>query len=178
MPAAGAVYLLADTGQEALLAARVRLAKFKVEAAEAKFTAGDKEYAAGSWVIADQPGVKQALDAVAGELALKFDGVATAPEVKRHLVDFPRLAVLQLWGDTQAAGWVRMIFDDQKIPYTLIMDEDVKRGGLKARFDVILYPETYRNFKHDGDRHRPEVRAAAVHEDGRVPVAWHADVLT
>jgi hypothetical protein len=146
-PGIAAVYLLADTGQEALLAARVRLAKFKVEAAETQFKAGDKEYAAGSWVIADQPGVKQALDAVAAELALKFDGVATAPEVKRHLVDFPRLAVLQLWGDTQAAGWVRMIFDDQKIPYTLIMDEDVKRGGLKARFDVILYPETYRNFK-------------------------------
>jgi hypothetical protein len=146
-PAAGAVYLLADTGQEAFLAARVRLAKFKVEVAEARFTAAGKDYAAGSWVIADAPGLKPALDSLATELALAFDPVAAAPDVKRHPADLPRLAVLQAWNDTQSTGWVRMIFDDEKIPYTLIMDEDVKRGGLKSRFDVIVYPDTYRSFK-------------------------------
>ena len=33
-----------------------------------------------------------------------------------------------------------MIFDDEKVPYTLIMDEDVRKGGLRERFDVILFP--------------------------------------
>src|SRR4030095_11937414 len=32
--------------------------------------------------------------------------------------------------------------DRGKIPYTLINDDDVKRGGLAGRFDVILFPET------------------------------------
>jgi hypothetical protein len=40
-----------------------------------------------------------------------------------------------------------MIFDDQKIPCTLIMDEDVRRGGLRSRFDVILFPNTYDGLK-------------------------------
>jgi hypothetical protein len=40
-----------------------------------------------------------------------------------------------------------MILDDQKVPYTLIMDEDVRRGGLRERFDLILYPDTGRSFK-------------------------------
>jgi hypothetical protein len=35
-----------------------------------------------------------------------------------------------------------MILDDEKVPYTLVMDEDVRRGGLRERFDVILYPDT------------------------------------
>jgi hypothetical protein len=35
-----------------------------------------------------------------------------------------------------------MIFDEQRVPYTLIMDDEVKKGGLKARFDVILFPNT------------------------------------
>jgi hypothetical protein len=40
-----------------------------------------------------------------------------------------------------------MIFDDQKVPYSVIMDEDLRRGGLRQRFDVILYPDTGRSFK-------------------------------
>ena len=143
----GAFYLLRDTGQEALLAARVRLAKFKVEAAEKSFGSGGQDYPAGSWIIADQPGLRAALDGLAADLALDFDPASGAPDVKRHLVDLPRLAVLQTWNDTQSAGWVRMILDDEKVPYTLIMDEDVRKGGLRERFDVVLYPDTGRSFK-------------------------------
>jgi hypothetical protein len=143
----GAVFLVRDSGQEALLAARVRLGKFKVEAAEKAFGSGGQDYPAGSWIIPAQPGLRPALDAVASELALEVDAASGPPDVKRHLVDLPRLALLQSWNDTQSAGWVRMIFDEEKIPYTLIMDEDVRRGGLRERFDVILYPDTGRAFK-------------------------------
>jgi hypothetical protein len=45
------------------------------------------------------------------------------------------------------------------VPYTLIMDEDVKRGGLADRFDVILFPNTDRSLKSIAlgidPRHRP-----------------------
>jgi hypothetical protein len=40
-----------------------------------------------------------------------------------------------------------MILDDQKVPYTLVMDEDVRRSGLRERFDLILYPDTGRSLK-------------------------------
>lgn len=65
----------------------------------------------------------------------------------RHPLDLPRLAVLQTWSDTESSGWVRMILDDEKVPYTLIMDEDVRRGALRDRFDVILFPNTYDGLK-------------------------------
>ncbi|HEY5907134.1 MAG TPA: M14 family zinc carboxypeptidase, partial [Vicinamibacteria bacterium] len=144
----GAVYLVRDTGQEALLAARVRLAKFKVEVAEKGFGSGGQDYPAGSWIIPAQAGLRPVLESVAAELSLEVDSASgLPPEVKRHLLDLPRLAVLQAWSDTQSAGWVRMILDDQKVPYTLIMDEDVRRGGLRERFDLILYPDTGRSFK-------------------------------
>lgn len=140
-------YLVRDSGQEALLAARVRLAGLKVEAAEKAFSAGGRDYPAGSWIVSGQAGARAALANVAAELALDVDAAASLPDVKRHLVDLPRLAVLQTWADTQSAGWVRMILDDQRIPYTLVMDEDVRRGGLRERFDLILYPDTGRSLK-------------------------------
>jgi hypothetical protein len=138
----GPVFLLPDSGQEALLAARVRLARFAVEVAEKPFSVDGREYPAGSWVVSSRPGLRAALEQVAVELDLDFQAAASAPEVPRHPADWPRLGVLQQWDDTQSAGWVRMIFDEQKIPYTLVMDEDVRRGGLAARFDVLLFPDT------------------------------------
>jgi hypothetical protein len=155
----GPVFLVRDTGQEALLQARVRLARFKVEAAERAFSSGGTEYPRGSWVVAAQAGLKPALDSAAADLGLEVASADAAPSVPRHELDLPRLALLQTWADTQSPGWVRMIFDDEKVPYTLIMDEDVKRGGLAERFDVILFPNTDRSLKAIATgidpRHRP-----------------------
>lgn len=154
-----ACYLVRDSGQEALLAARVRLSGFRVEAAEKAFASEGRDYPAGSWIIEAQASVRSALEQVAAELGVDVDAAAVAPDVARHLLDLPRLAVLQTWSDTQSAGWVRMILDDQKVPYALIMDEDVRRGRLRERFDLVLYPDTGRSLKDIvtgiDTRHRP-----------------------
>ena len=143
----GSVYLVRDTGQEALLAARTRLARFKVEAAEKGFSSGGVDYPAGSWVLQAQPGLRAALDSVASELGLDVEAADGLPGVPRHALDLPRLGLLQTWNDTESAGWVRMVLDDEKVPYTLVMDEDVRRGGLRPRFDVLLFPNTYQKLK-------------------------------
>jgi hypothetical protein len=143
----GPVFALRDRGQEALLAARHRLAKFRVEAAEKAFRNGDVEYPAGSWVLPAQGGLAAALRDVSAELGLDFDSLPAAPDVARHPLDLPRLAVLATWNDTEAAGWVRMWFDNEKVPYTYISDDDVKKGGLAKRFDLILVPHTGQSIK-------------------------------
>jgi hypothetical protein len=139
---AGPAFLLADSGQEALLAARHRLARFAVEAAEEPFAHGGTEYPAGSWILPAQRGLREALRPLADELGLELRSAAEPPAVPRHALDLPRLAVLATWSDTQAAGWLRLYLDRAGIPYSFILDDAVKRGALKARFDVILYPHT------------------------------------
>jgi hypothetical protein len=143
---AGPVYLLKDTGQEGLLALRARLAAFKVEIAEKAFKSGDKDYPAGSWVLAeskDQKGLGEALKKAAAELAVDFDSAAALPEVARHESKVPRLAVWHTWEDTEAVGWVRLVLDREKVPYTYIRDEDIRAGRLKERFDVIVFAHNY-----------------------------------
>ena len=139
---AGGVYVLKDTGQEALLAARARLSAFGVGVAERAFKLGDADYPAGSWIIRDQPGLSPALAQVARELALDFSGAPAAPaDVPTHAIPIPRLAVWHAWADTQAVGWLRLTLDRQKVPYAYIRDDDVRAGGLEAKFDVIVWPE-------------------------------------
>jgi len=138
----GPVFLLADTGQEALFAARYRLAGVTVEVAEKPFAVGEVAYPAGSWILPSQRGLRDALRPLAEELGLEFRSAEAPPSVPRHALDLPRVAVLSTWSDTQAAGWVRLYLDRARIPYTSILDDAVKRGALGSRFDVILFPHT------------------------------------
>jgi hypothetical protein len=139
----GPVFLLKDTGQETLLTARVRLKDLQVEAAGGSFKIGDAEYPAGSWIIHGGPDAGGKLRTVATDLGLDFVSTGAVPDVARHALDLPRLAVYHNWVATQDAGWVRYTFDQAGIPYTYINDDDIKRGGLKQRFDVILMPDSY-----------------------------------
>ena len=107
------------------------------------FQADGVTYPPGSWIV---QAPREAVDAVAAQLGLSFHATATLPGVRRHIVDLPRLALLHNWISTQDAGWARYTLDQQKLPYTLINDDDLKRGGLEERFDVILFPNSQGDF--------------------------------
>ncbi len=143
----GPIYLLRDTGQEALHAARHRLSRYEVAAAEKPFDHGVVTYPAGSWIVSGGEGLREALASVAKELSLDFASASKRPSVPAHPIDPPRLALFHTWRDTESAGWVRMLFDQEGIPYDYILDDQVKRGGLEKRYDVILYPHTYESLK-------------------------------
>ena len=135
---AGAAYLLRDSGQESLLEARYRLAKFAVEIAEHAFSADGREYPAGSWILRMQPGLVAELAATATALGLDFVAGAE-PEVARHRAPVPRLGVWVPWADTDTIGWVRYALDERHIPYLYVRDEEIRAGRLNDRYDVLLY---------------------------------------
>ncbi|MBI3931811.1 MAG: peptidase [Acidobacteria bacterium] len=135
----GPVFLLGDTGQEGLLAARYRLSRFRVEVAEKAFRVAGVEYPPGSWILPAQEGLASALRLVAVELALDFATASSVPEVARHEAPAPRLGVWVPWADTDSIGWIRYALDQRRVPYAYLRDEDVRAGGLKAKVDVILY---------------------------------------
>jgi hypothetical protein len=140
---AGPVYLLKDSGQEGLLALRARLAAYRVEIAEKAFKSAEKDFPAGSWILADQKGLADTLKKAAADLAADFESASALPEVPRHESRVPRLAVWHTWADTEAVGWIRYIFDREKIAYAHIRDEDVRAGGLREKFDVIIFGHNY-----------------------------------
>ena len=136
---AGTVYLLKDTGQESLLAARYRLANFEVQIAEREFDVRGAKFPAGSWIVADRPGLRDAIQATASELGLDFTQVAAAPDVPHHAAKAPRIGVWVPWADTDSIGWIRYSLDQRKVPYTYLRDEDIRAGNLSSKIDVLLY---------------------------------------
>jgi hypothetical protein len=135
----GPVFVLKDTGQEGLLEARYRLARFKVAIAERPFTVAGAEYPAGSWIFGPQSGLAAAVRVTADELALNFASAASIPEVARHDAPVPRLGLWVPWADTDTIGWARYSLDQRHIPYVYVRDEDIRSGRLREKYDVLLY---------------------------------------
>ena len=135
----GSMYLLKDTGQESLLAARYRLANLQIRIAEHEFEFNGTKYPAGSWILPDQPGLHDAVAQTAKELGLDFIEVPTVPNVPRHAAPTPRIGVWVPWADTDSIGWIRYSLDQRRVPYTYLRDEDIRAGNLRSKIDVLLY---------------------------------------
>jgi hypothetical protein len=132
----GAVTAILQNGANSLTTLRYRLKDLKFEAIEQPFKAGDVELPAGSLLVASDARVKSAVET----LGLQAVTLAQAPNVPKHLLDVPRLAVFSTWGSTQDVGWVRYAFDHFEVGYELIYKERIKKGNLRAAYDVILIP--------------------------------------
>jgi len=136
---AGPTYLLKDTGQESFLAERYRLANFEIQIAEHEFEQDGVKFPAGSWILSDQPGLKDAVETAASELGLDFIQTSTTPNVARHKAPAPRIGLWVPWADTDSIGWIRYSLDQRKVPYTYLRDEDIRAGNLHSKIDVLLY---------------------------------------
>ena len=76
------------------------------------------------------------------QFGLDLQATKTTPVSKQHEVHLPSVAIYHTWTYTQDEGWARYTFEQVGIPYTSINKDDLKKGGLRKRFDVILIPRT------------------------------------
>lgn len=137
----GASYVMAYRAQgellPALYALRADQAAAHAYAAESTFTVGKDTFPVGS-VIWEGLSANVAAK-LANEYALPLVG-APVPSVPRHELRTPRVAIYHTWFDTQDEGWSRYTFEHMRIPYTPIDKDDLRKGNLRARFDVIVVP--------------------------------------
>jgi hypothetical protein len=56
-------------------------------------------------------------------------------------VGAPRIGLFQrYYGGNADEGWTRLVLEQFGFPYTKLMDEEIKGGGLAENFDVIIIP--------------------------------------
>ncbi len=145
-PAGAAAYAVLDHGAISLATLRYRLKGEPIRIAEAAFKDGERTVPAGSFLL--EPTSYEALKAAVVPLGLEAVALKARPTVASHEAALPRMAVYSTWGSTQNVGWVRYAFDQFETPYDLIFKDEVKAGGLRARYDVIVVPSQGRSAKN------------------------------
>lgn len=138
----GGVHVLAYSGQSELLPAlywlRGRESGARASAMEERTVVGRDTFPAGSVIL---EGVSTAAAReVASRFALPVAALPRAPAAPTHVLDLPRVAIYHTWFDTQDEGWARYTFDQLAVPYTSVDKDDLRRGRLRQRFEVIVVP--------------------------------------
>ncbi len=101
----------------------------------------------GSWIIPVEALPREEIDRWAARFGMEVVGVPNrvVDGVRRHRQELPRIALIHTWRNTQDDGSVRYAFDTMGIPYTYLPEDRLKEGGLRERFDVMIFPEQGRN---------------------------------
>ncbi len=131
--------LVAHYGSTNMAAFRWKLRNVPMKITDRAVTIEGVELPAGSFAIAP-PADLAAARAAVQELGLTAVAVSSRPTVAMHEADLPRVAIYSGWTGTQEIGWVRYTFDKFGIPFELIYKERVRKGNLRADFDVIVMP--------------------------------------
>jgi hypothetical protein len=125
------------TGELAALG-RLLQAGVPVRWATESFADAGRPFPAGTLLVpASARGI---LAPLTGELGIRARGVDATP--RAVVLSRPRVGLYQSWVPSMDEGWTRYVFDKQVgVAYETLHDQDVQKGGLRARFDVIVLPD-------------------------------------
>jgi hypothetical protein len=145
--AATKFYVINATGEPNLATLRFRLKDVKFFAAEDGFEAAGQKFVPGTFILpleGNPADLDLRLNAAARELGIRVTSAGSVPDVIRHEVGVPRIALMHNWTDTQNEGWFRLALEETGVPYTYISDINVRNtANLREKYDVILFPPTF-----------------------------------
>jgi hypothetical protein len=130
---------VAHYGSNNMVAFRYKLRNVPMKITDRATKIDGVDMPAGSFVVtppADLGAVRSAVQ----QFGLTAVALSTLPAIPTHEGDLPRVAIYSSWTATQEIGWVRFTFDKFGVPFDLIYKERVRKGNLRADYDVIVMP--------------------------------------
>jgi hypothetical protein len=147
----GSDFLLSRSTNAAATAVNLLLeAKATVRTATTATVAADRTWPPGTYLVSGVRAPK--LAEIAGAAGVRFQAVPSAPEGDWRRVSRPRLGLYQPWRASMDEGWTRLVLERHGYAYETLHNEDVRKGDLHKRLDVILLPDVSKDILVDGER--------------------------
>jgi hypothetical protein len=97
--------------------------------------------ASGDSLVVRGPRARQILTEHAARYGFSVQAGAARTGIRGARQRLPRIGLYQPWTASMDEGWTRWVFEQYGISYTTLRDSDLRGGGLRTRFDVIVLPD-------------------------------------
>jgi hypothetical protein len=115
------------------------------------------------WIPAGRKANPIMRDAVLS-LGLDVHAVAEKPAGDTITVKAPRIGLVDVYGGSMASGHTRWIFEQYEFPYTRVYPQELDKGGLNRKYDVLVFQTDVMG--RPGRRERPQPEAQDI------PAEW------
>ncbi len=95
----------------------------------------------GAIFIPAKPSTSVVLKNAADDLGLTFTAVAQKPAGATWKLTSPRIGLWDRYGGSMPSGWVRWLLEQYEFEFKLVYPQELNAGNLKAKFDVLLFPD-------------------------------------
>ena len=133
-------YLVDARGNAGAIAAnRLLAAGLQVEWSSGVVKQDGFTYAPGTLIVRPVKDARPTVERLARELGLRVFGARGKPPASTPVAR-ARVALYRPWTDAIDEGWTRWLLEQYEFPFTTLRDAEVRAGGLKAAYDVIILP--------------------------------------
>ena len=134
---------------------RLLKAKLPVYWLKAAITVDGEKLAPGALWIPASPAADAVVRTSVAPLGIDAHAVAARPTGETIAVKPVRIGLVDRYGGSMASGWNRWIFEQYEFPYTKVFPQELDKGGLNAKYDVLVFQSDLLG----GNRNQPDAKS-------------------
>ncbi len=98
-------------------------------------------YQPGAIMAIEGKGVRETVDAIARDLGLRATASTGRAPADARPIGRARVGLYKSFVENIDEGWTRWLLEQYEFEFESITDADIRRGGLRTRFDAIILPD-------------------------------------
>jgi hypothetical protein len=98
-------------------------------------------YQPGAILVMDGKGVRESVETIARDFGLRATASSGRPPTDARPLGRARVGLYRPATGSIDEGWTRWLLEQYEFEFETIVDADIRRGGLRPRFDAIVLPD-------------------------------------